>query len=398
MVLRHYRRASGDSGMVPGDNTLAGFESTINLDRNSNDSSITLDFLRALAAQMVCVGHALNFFGVGDALKPPQFPYMQNIGVLLFFVMSGFLITATLVQKSRNPRYYFSNYFIDRFARIYSGLLPALMLIVVVDGVTILVTSDPVVITFYNLKTFVANLAMMEVYRGVSRGMLTWGSFGTAAPLWTLAIEFQIYMFIGALFFIARRRGAYLLLLPILLFFGQTPLHFLFGALQSDGVGTGLFALWLAGGAAYFALSAYIPPRWFSGCALVASLILYAFLVQPGHEHVMLTYPALAVAVTCMIAYTQRTKIIGSNMVARIIRVMAAYSLTLYLIHYTIMYAIVGILKVTGPVAFFGAVLLANALAIALAIPFEMKHKQFAKWIDEIVFRQKLQVLVRSGE
>lgn len=65
-----------------------------------NDTSIALDLLRAVAAQMVCVGHALAFFGVGDWLKPPFVPWMQNIGVLLFFVMSGLLITATLLRNS----------------------------------------------------------------------------------------------------------------------------------------------------------------------------------------------------------------------------------------------------------------------------------------------------------
>ncbi len=51
---------------------------------SKNDTSIALDLLRAVAAQMVCVGHAMLFFGVGDWLKPPFVPWMQNIGVLLF--------------------------------------------------------------------------------------------------------------------------------------------------------------------------------------------------------------------------------------------------------------------------------------------------------------------------
>ena len=41
----------------------------LNLDRPKNDSSVTLDLLRAVAAQMVCVGHAITFFigGIGAA-------------------------------------------------------------------------------------------------------------------------------------------------------------------------------------------------------------------------------------------------------------------------------------------------------------------------------------------
>jgi peptidoglycan/LPS O-acetylase OafA/YrhL len=47
--------------------------------------------------------------------------------VLIFFAMSGFLITATLLHNSAKPDYGFARYFIDRFAHIYSGLLPALV-------------------------------------------------------------------------------------------------------------------------------------------------------------------------------------------------------------------------------------------------------------------------------
>jgi hypothetical protein len=37
----------------------------LKLDRKANDTSLALDLLRAVAAQMVCVGHAINFGGVG---------------------------------------------------------------------------------------------------------------------------------------------------------------------------------------------------------------------------------------------------------------------------------------------------------------------------------------------
>src|SRR5690242_15486371 len=112
------------------------------LDRGSPDTSVALDALRPLAAQMVLVGHGLVFFSVGNWLKPPASPYIQNVGVLLFFVMSGFWITATLITNAARPEYSFLDYFIDRFARIYSALIPALLLIIVVDAVTIWLTGE----------------------------------------------------------------------------------------------------------------------------------------------------------------------------------------------------------------------------------------------------------------
>jgi peptidoglycan/LPS O-acetylase OafA/YrhL len=352
-----------------------------------NDTSITLDACRALAAQMVCCGHALVFFGVGDAVRPPHIPLMQNIGVLLFFVMSGFLISATLFRKSAAPEYGFKQYFIDRFARIYSGLLPALAFIVVVDGLVIQQSGDPTISRSYDLKTLIANLLMNVGYRGIFPNFMPREAFGSASPLWTLAIEWHIYMFVGAAFFIFIRRGSLYLLIPLLLFFGQTPVRYILGSTHGNGVGTGLFALWLGGAAIYVVLSRYIPPLWASAALLVASTALYAFGIVPGAEYDLATYPALVVVVGSLIAVTQRTAVIGR---ATAIRIAADYSFTLYLIHHTMMFAVVTLVPgAQGWLWFFAVVAAANAAAYAIACLCEMRHRKFAAWIAVLWSRTK---------
>ena len=327
---------------------------------------------------MVCVGHALAFFGVGDWLKPPFAPWMQNVGVLLFFVMSGFLITATLLRNSENPEYGFGRYFIDRFARIYAGLLPALFFVAVVDWLV----AAPEITPYATLKTLLANIAMLESYRGIFENSLRWSAFGTASPLWTLAIEWHIYMFVGAAFFIAKRRGKWPLLIPLALFFGQVPYHYLIGALQDDGVGYGLSYLWLGGGALYLALSRYCPPRWVSSLALCCSILAYALMVQPGKEYDIVTYPALIMFVGSIVALTQKTKVI--TRFGNAIRIAAGCSFTLYLIHYTVMYSAKTAFKAEGIAWFLFAVATSNVIAFLIAVPFEMKHKQFAQWLTSL--------------
>ena len=86
------------------------------LERSKNDTSVALDLLRAIAAQMVCVGHAINFFAWDRRLT--RLPLLQNVGVLLFFLISGFLITYTLFERSRDPGYGFWQFCVERFARI----------------------------------------------------------------------------------------------------------------------------------------------------------------------------------------------------------------------------------------------------------------------------------------
>jgi peptidoglycan/LPS O-acetylase OafA/YrhL len=135
---------------------------TFSLDRTKNDTSATLDLMRAVAAQMVCVGHAISFFV--PPWRSPAMPLIQNIGVLLFFILSGFLITYTLIERSKNPAYGFWQFFIERFARIYSGLIPALIFVAAVDAITVHFTGELTIARSYNLKTFGANLLMLEGY------------------------------------------------------------------------------------------------------------------------------------------------------------------------------------------------------------------------------------------
>jgi peptidoglycan/LPS O-acetylase OafA/YrhL len=79
-------------------------------------------------------------------------------------------------------------------------------------------------------------------------------------------------------------------------------------------------------------ISRYVPPLWISVPVFVAAGCAYAFSLNPGHEYEMATYPALILTIGSMIAITQQTKAIGA---AKLIRVLADYSFTLYLIHYT---------------------------------------------------------------
>jgi peptidoglycan/LPS O-acetylase OafA/YrhL len=350
----------------------------LSLDKAKNDTSTVLDILRAMAAQMVCVGHGLSFFHVS---RPAGMPLIQNIGVLLFFIMSGFLINATLTQKSINLDYGFGSYFIDRFARIYSGLIPALIFVVIIDGMTIWLTSEPTISSYFNLKTLLANLAMLESYRGVG-SFLRWPAFGSASPLWTLGIEWHIYMFVGAVFFILKGRWW---LIPVALFFGQTPVHYLLGGVQADGVGSGLFSLWLSGAILYLFFSAWTPPIWASVLTLVLASTAYSLSLTPGREYELATYPALVLVVGALIGITQRTKRITTG---RVIHTAAGYSFTLYLIHHTIMTAVIAFNpRAEGWTWFIAMVFVSNLIAYLIAQRTEMKHKQVAKWIGSLAVK-----------
>jgi peptidoglycan/LPS O-acetylase OafA/YrhL len=354
------------------------------LDRSKNDTSITLDLLRAVAAQMVCIGHAISFFV--PQWRPTQLPYMQNAGVLLFFLISGFLITYTLIERSKDPGYGFWQFFIERFARIYSGLIPALAFVAIVDGVTIYLTADPVISRYFTFKTMIANIFMLEGYRGMFPETLQWSTFGSASPLWTLGIEWQIYLFVASLFFMAVRSRSILFLIPVALFFGQTPIHFLFGAFQPDGVGRGLFTLWLYGSLIYFAVRSSAIGVFPAAVLGVCGAIGFTALAHTGAEYDLKLYPLLAAAFLGLIVISQSSHSLASPRIGKPVKFLADYSFTLYLVHHTIMYAMWTVFPDRGLVMFTIAVGVSNLVAIGLAGIGEKHHRKMAKtlknWIS----------------
>ena len=95
-----------------------------NADKFQLSSSFLLHLIRGGAAQAVLVGHGLAIFGI------KSMPYLQNSAVVVFFILSGFVIPYSSFIKARKyPSYSFSSYFIDRFSRIYMGFVPALFFV-----------------------------------------------------------------------------------------------------------------------------------------------------------------------------------------------------------------------------------------------------------------------------
>jgi peptidoglycan/LPS O-acetylase OafA/YrhL len=361
------------------------------LNRSENDTSVALDLLRALAAEMVCVGHAVSFFV--PPWRPVRFAYMQNVGVLLFFLISGFLITYTLIVRSQDPGYDFRQFFTERFARIYSGLIPALVIIAAIDAVTIYVTGDPIISRNFNLKTLIANIFMLEGYRGILSNFLQWSAFGSASPLWTLGIEWHIYLFVASLFFMVVKPKSIPILIPIALFFGQTPVHFLFGSYQPDGVGRGLFVLWLCGALVYLAMRSRVI-GFFPAVALgVGGTAGFILLAHAGGEYDFKLYPFLIAAFFGLVAATQSTHLLELPKIKRSISFFADFSFSLYLVHHTIMYAIWICSPSRGIGVFAIAVLISNLVAIGLAEIGEKHHRKLARALNHWIFPRASQPL-----
>jgi peptidoglycan/LPS O-acetylase OafA/YrhL len=94
-----------------------------------------LDFLRASAAFLVVIGHArhLLFASITTVDRPGLLlkgfwlvTVLKHEAVIVFFVLSGFLVGGSIFNAMSKNTFDLKNYLIARFSRIYIVYVPAL--------------------------------------------------------------------------------------------------------------------------------------------------------------------------------------------------------------------------------------------------------------------------------
>ncbi|SFJ64896.1 acyltransferase family protein [Bradyrhizobium sp. cf659] len=340
------------------------------LDRTKNDSSALLDLLRALAAQMVCVGHTWNltFASFGGA----QQTLVPDIGVLLFFVLSGFVIAFTLHDRTKADDYSLLNYVVERFARIYCAYAPALVVIAALDYIAVALG-----IAWFQLDgtaSFLRNLLMLQGYPGALGG----GTFGSAGQLNTIAIEFHIYFFVGGLFFFCKGRNQIAGLVLAIAAAAAPIFHFAERANASHS----LFVLWLLGFGGYFvAISMKMNRMTTVACAILSVLLFWQWRVAHvrGDEAALAAQPYFALWFVSIVIAAQ-----GQQWLLRlqpVIGFFANYSYSLYLIHFTIVKIIAWLMPSPLWFSFVVAIVISNLVAWLFASMTESRHKQLARWM-----------------
>ena len=138
-----------------------------------------LDGLRAIAVALVVAYHA----------APGAVP-SGLIGVDVFFVLSGFLITRGLLRERERGSVHLGSFWRRRARRI----LPALVLMLSVVGAVLLVTGGDAAVRFS--RQFVSGLLFVSNWSQISGGEDYF--LGSSPPvlqnLWSLAVEEQFYL------------------------------------------------------------------------------------------------------------------------------------------------------------------------------------------------------------
>lgn len=340
--------------------------------------------------------------------------------MLLFFALSGMLICYSLLKKLGNPMYRFRNFLVDRFSRIYSGLVPA-MLIAAFFAALIYVTNYSYFVYLCSMQsppsflTFVMTLVMLQRFPvaffnsllsplGLSLPLSSVTPFGFNGILWTLAVEWWIYMAfgwfaIGSLALLGKRKrsNAYkvtflvvaaalsLILTGLLQEFSSFIIVWFVSALMmlaisredvrsklSGRLGARVMVLFYVLALAGAVFGAYTAFAWtgqyydvFLGLALLASVFVGVLLLNGN-------------------GIGRISKCILNNRVANWVAVGAGFSYTLFLTHYPIIIFLNGLnLPIDRFLMLPAILLITNLMAFSIAYFTEKRHKDLAKTIKK---------------
>ena len=172
---------------------------------------ISLDVARGVAAILVFMSHVRAYLFL-DYSKLPQsskgiftkvFYFVTSLGhesVMVFFVLSGFLVAGSVYKSFQNERFSWRLYMINRLTRLYIVFIPAIFLTLFWDKIGMFLTNSP----YYDgalghilpvgpkqpvnhsLSVFFQNLLFLQT--------ITSPVFGTNGVVWSLANEFWYYV------------------------------------------------------------------------------------------------------------------------------------------------------------------------------------------------------------
>jgi peptidoglycan/LPS O-acetylase OafA/YrhL len=300
--------------------------------------------IRGLAALEVCLGHMRGFFLVdygqtqgGLAAKIfYMLTGMHHQAVMIFFVLSGFLVGGSVVRAHQRESWNWSSYLLRRLCRLWIVIVPALLLTLFWDlfGTHLnpgayagayypQLLSGPTLGYDLSPRALIGNLFFLQT--------IAVPAFGSNGPLWSLANEFWYYMLFPLVLQVVLARqsltarivatalvAASACLLPV------TILEY------------GL--IWLFGVAAFLALdhraTARLVASWPVGAA--AGLLLAGTLLASRAELWLGNDFLIGLAFTAMVPWLARAGA-PSTLYRRVGFAISEFSYTLYVVHFPLL-------------------------------------------------------------
>lgn len=170
-------------------------------------ASAHLDLIRAAAAWAVMWGHLRALFFVDFQQIQHSGPIVKGLyfltgfghqAVMVFFVLSGFLISSTVISSQISGARSWRDYAINRSSRLYVVLIPGLLFGLLWDrlGSALFASTG---LYSHPLQGFGSAIAQNQLTYGAFFGNMFFlqtiacSTFGSNGPLWSLANEFWYY-------------------------------------------------------------------------------------------------------------------------------------------------------------------------------------------------------------
>lgn len=241
----------------------------------SKQTSLYLDLIRIFAALAVLFSHLKrDSFSGGNSLVLFLAQFGQE-GVSIFFVISGIVIAYVARHRDRDMR----SFFVARLGRLWSVMLPALALTVVLDltgaWIAPAMYAEPGIPSWgFDLASLWNALAPAVFLNKVSFADV---EPGTNGPFWSLCYEFWYYAIFAFAYYLRGWTRIIVVVLAMLV--------------AGDAI-LNLLPMWALGLLVYALLGRFIPARW-AACLFFASLSGLAVLMVFKYRIASATVAAL---------------------------------------------------------------------------------------------------------
>jgi peptidoglycan/LPS O-acetylase OafA/YrhL len=146
-----------------------------------------LDVLRGLAAFIVFCQHSMEYVSVPFKEWSGQYVNLGEVGVVVFFMVSGFIIPVSLEKYNSLPRFW-----MGRILRLWPIYLASLVVAVALNSLNVLGTQQfPDSYDRHPVLFVLGNMTMFQQYIGIPVAI---------GVYWTLALELVFYALCSLLF------------------------------------------------------------------------------------------------------------------------------------------------------------------------------------------------------
>jgi peptidoglycan/LPS O-acetylase OafA/YrhL len=325
----------------------------------------------------------------------------RGVAVIILFVLSGFLITRSMLYRAKKPGAHLPAFLADRIARIMTPFVPVLLAIALLNA-TVIHTSWGLDGLSSGFIALLGNLLLMFDYPlfqvlDMAHFDVWWRirPYNTAEPYWTVAIEFWIYIAASILVFgillRERIRPGYLWALALI----SVPVVIWNAA---DGAGKALSLVWMIGGlAGFLAVHMGLDSKAARSQTLPVFVILFgaaalaARIVNVGFDPYELQTAFLMTVVFFGVFLRLNQAVTVWKIPAALAKFFASYSYSLYLVHNTVLVIVFENTHGLPRALSIGiGVILAHATALLVYYCFEKHHRAVGTYLRPILTRHMM--------